>query len=751
MSVTSLDYGRIADLLIQQLAIDGHSLDNIPQAVFHIQAHGSDNNTLRLTHPGIPLFPTRALAIVGYNTYGVMSYCKRDFNERVTIFDKDGKPYSIPIFIKSTGDEEVAIKLPQGETISEEMGKKIGLRDNDIQRINGGETILIPIGHDGGKISIEFALLIATTIYYSFVDELKSKLGANMFDDGHIRRTLLELHKRMYYNCGIRDFPNCMNRDVPGLYKDIYYVYEKSYALYENSDENTVCEITTQQGTYMNVRTPTQISPYGLYIMYSTLKYLIPTKVPKTLIENNIVKKIRRLYEGLFGSMTQPEGVEDICISQSNIMYNGSNMVGTFDGKLPELFYNIIKLRLESELFRTLIPDRVIRDQIAAYWLILANLDTPKSIPFSYLQFYLSYILLLDVSIIDGSCRSSSTKSALISPKFPTRVIKKSRKAPNAISNVRTLLQNKTADIISTVTTDIINKRISDFRNSSQEEKLTGVTKWINIFDKGSFQEMMDSLRSPWFNYPPISTEPSLLNTFATSAMNPKETRKAIKKSEQHEREQELYERQQEFLHSIEEELSTRINKFLQGSGLEERYPDIKKEIVDIIVNMSFLEPSAISDEEIHRIIENIITTDSQIAQEENERARVLVEKARIQQQKAIMTNDEEDIDKFQELASEADAAAQRALTLSRTLSTKLGKLESQNLTLKVHRGRRDSENVDDSVKSRKSMKVRSNSGEMSTKGGAIYNLKRKTIRCKKGRRGQKITKNKRKLKRKQY
>jgi hypothetical protein len=317
--------------------------------------------------------------------------------------------------------------------------------------------------------------------------------------------------------------------------------------------------------------------------------------------------------------------------------------------------------------------------------------------------------------------------------------------------NVRTLLQNKTADIISTVTTDIINNRISDFRNSSQEEKLTSVTKWINIFDKGSFQEMMDSLRSPWFNYPPISTEQSLLNTFATSAMNPEETRKAIKKSEQQEKEQEIYERQQEFLHSIEEELSTRINKFLQDSGLEERYPNIKKEIVDIIVNRSFLDPSVISDEEIHRIIDNIITTDSQIAQEENERARVLVEEARIQQQKAIMTNDIKDIDKFQELASEADDAAQRALTLSRTLSTKLGKLESQNLTLKVHRGRRDSENDGDSVKTRKSMKVRSNSSEMLTKGGARYNLKRKTIRCKKGRRGQKITKNKRKLKRKQY
>ena len=753
MSVTSLDYGRIADLLIQQLAIDGHSLDNIPQAVFHIQAHGSDNNTLRLTHPGIPLFPTRALAIVGYNTYGVMSYCKRDFNERVTIFDKDGKSYSIPIFIKSTGDQEVAIKLPEGETISEEMGKKIGLRANDIQRVNNGETILIPIVGDGGKISIEFALLIATTIYYSFIDELKSEIGVNMFDDGRIRRTLLELHKRMYYNCGIRDFPNCMDRDVPGLYKDIYYVYEKSYALSENSDENTVCEITTQQGTYMNVRTSKQISPYGLYIMYSTLKYLceMPVKVPKTLITNNIVKKIHMLYESLFGSRTQPEGVEDICISQSNIMYNGSNMDGTFDGKLPELFYNIIKLRLESDLFRTLIPDDVIREQMAAYWLILADLDIPKSVPFSYLQFYLSYILLLDVSIIDGSCRRSSTKSALISPKFPTRVSKKSRKVHNTISDVRTLLQNKTADIISTVTTDIINKRISDFRNSSPEEKLSSVTKWIDIFNKGSFQEMIDSLRRPWFNYPPISTEQSLLNTFATSAMNPEETRKAIKKSEHQQKEQEIYQGQQEFLQSIKEELSTRINKFLQDSGLEERYPDIKKEIVDIIVNRSFLDPSAISDEEIHRIIDNIITTDSHIAQEENERARVLVEEARIQQQKAIMTNDIKDIDKFQELASEADDAAQRALTLSRTLSTKLGKLEGRKSTLKVHRGRRDSENVDDSVKTRKSMRVGSNSGEMLTKGGGRYNLKRKTIRCKKGIRGQKITKNKRKLKRKQY
>jgi ribosomal protein S6E (S10) len=48
-------------------------------------------------------------------------------------------------------------------------------------------------------------------------------------------------------------------------------------------------------------------------------------------------------------------------------------------------------------------------------------------------------------------------------------------------------------------------------------------------------------------------------------------------------------------------------------------------------------------------------------------------------------------------------------------------------------------------------MKVRSNSGEMSTKGGARYKPKRKTIRRKKGIRGQKITKNKRKLKRKQY
>ena len=72
-------YDRIAELLIQQLAMDGHSLDNIPKAVFHIQAHGKDDNQARLTYPGVELFPTRGLASVGYNSFGIMAYCRNNF------------------------------------------------------------------------------------------------------------------------------------------------------------------------------------------------------------------------------------------------------------------------------------------------------------------------------------------------------------------------------------------------------------------------------------------------------------------------------------------------------------------------------------------------------------------------------------------------------------------------------------------------------------------------------------------------
>ena len=458
MNVNSLDYGRIADLLVDQLAADGHSLDNIPQAVFHIQAHGLDNNTLRLTYPGIPLFPTRALAMVGYNTYGLMSYCSRDFNEIVTIKDASNKSYSITIRIKSDGDIHVPVKLPTGETISETHGKGLGFISHEIMRLNQGKIVNKSVGSDGGKISIDQALLIATTRYYSFIEELK-KRGV-ILDDANIRQTLLKLHERMYYKCGIHSFPNCRDRKMPGFYKDIFYVYEKAYVLSENPGENTVCEITTEQGTHMEVRMPIRLSPYGLYIMYSTLKYLseMAIKVPTEIVTNPnpIIERIRWIYESLFGSTPPSESNTDICISQSNIMYNRSKMAETYTGHVPELFHNIIKLRLDSDLFRALIPDDGIRNQIADHWFILADLDTKQLIPFSYLQFYLSYILLLDVSIIDGSCRISQTKSAVISPTFLSEVGRKStttrksstsKKSASAIqpvlSNSRILLQNK--------------------------------------------------------------------------------------------------------------------------------------------------------------------------------------------------------------------------------------------------------------------------------------------------------------------
>jgi len=718
MNVNSLDYGKISELLDKQLATDGHSLNNVPQAVFHIQAHGLDNNTLRLTYPGIPLFPTRALAMVGYNTFGLMTYCSRDFNENVTIKDTSNNSYHTNIHIISDGDSHVPVQLPPGETISETHGKGLGFISNEIMRLNQGKIVNKFVGSNGGKISIDQALLIATTSYYSFIEDLL-KRGV-ILDDANIRQTLLKLHERMYNSCGIRNFPNCRDRKMPGFYKDIFYVYEKAYVLSENPGENTVCEITTEQGTHMEFRMPMRLSPYGLYIMYSTLKYLseMVIKVPTKIVTNPnpIIERIRWIYESLFGSTSPSESNSDICISQSNIMYNGSKIDETYTGQVPELFHNIIKLRLDSDLFRALIPNDGIRKQIADHWFILADLDRKQLVPFSYLQFYLSYILLLDVSIIDGSCRISQTKSAVISPTFLSEVGRKSttrKKSASVIqpvlSNSRILLQNKTADIISTVTTDIINKRIEKFRESSSiEEQRQSIYKWIHIFNKRTFQEMLNSLRSPWFNYTPISVDPSHLNTFAISAMKPEETKKAIKKMEEEEKDQEIferqheflryieeekdqeiYERQQEFLRSIEEELDTRINHFLQHSGLKETYPDIKREIVEVILNRSFLDPSYISDEEIQSIIDNIITTDLQITQE----------------------------------------------TSSRILPR-----------LKIHRGRKGSE-YPDSERNPKTLRGRSSSG---MKGGK-YKPKRKTIRRKKRTRRQKITKNKRKITRKQY
>lgn len=523
--VKGLDYGRIAHLLVEKLGADDHSLNKIPQAVFHIQAHGLDDNRTRLTYPGIPLFPTRALAMVGYNTHGLMSYCQRDFNEYVTIKDASGNNYVTTIHVKSDAPVHAPVQLPPGETISEKQGRELGFISDEIRRLNEGKIVKKYVGSDGGKISIDQALGIATTRYFSFIKELR-KEGV-ILDDVNINQTLLKLQESMYHNCGISSFPNCRDRKMPGFYKDIFYVYEKRYALFENPGENTVCEITTEQGTHIEVKMPMPLTPYGLYIMYSTLDYLsvmainVPTKIDKN--PNPIIEKIRQIYGILFGSTSPTESNTDICISQANIMYNGRDLPGTYDNKVPELFHNIIKSQLNSDLFRALIPDKRIRNQIAEYWFELADMDTTRKkqyIPFSHLQFYLSYILLLDVSIIDGSCRISQTKTALISPSFFSEVARKSAPVTqDVVSNPRLLLQNKTADIISTVTSDMINKRIWKFRESiSIEEQRQSIYEWIRIFDKSSFQEMLDSLISSWFNYTPISIDPSHLNTFAISA-----------------------------------------------------------------------------------------------------------------------------------------------------------------------------------------------------------------------------------------
>lgn len=99
-TTTQEHYNRISELLIRQLASDGHSLDNIPKAVFHIQAHGKDDNQSRLTYPGVELFPTRGLASVGYNSFGIMAYCRSNFNIGINIRDMDNKEYTINLRTK---------------------------------------------------------------------------------------------------------------------------------------------------------------------------------------------------------------------------------------------------------------------------------------------------------------------------------------------------------------------------------------------------------------------------------------------------------------------------------------------------------------------------------------------------------------------------------------------------------------------------------------------------------------------------
>jgi hypothetical protein len=704
MNTNISDYQMISDLLVDQLASDGHSLDNVHQAVFHIQAHSSDNNTLRLTYPGIPLFPTRALAIVGYNTYGIMTYCMNDFNVRLSILGKDRKMYSKNINIKSIGDYSVPLKLPSSQIITHEIGVKIGLGDDEIDRLNRGESIRMPIGKDAGQISIEYALLYATNIYYKWIEKLQVELGDKMPDPSAIRRKLLELHKKMYDMCGLRDFPNCIERGVPGLYKDIYYVYEKTYSLFESPGENTICEFKTEQGTDIEVRMPRQLSPYGLYIMHSTLDYLsrLSIKIPSVptvadTVRDTIKMTIQSIYDNIFTSnlvtsTLPPEDVEDVeyrCITQSNIMYKMSDIAGTYTGKAPELFHNIIKLRLESDLFRALIPIKKIRDQIANYWYIITNLDLHKNVAFSQFQFYLSYILLLDVSIIDGSCRRSTTKTSLISPSL-------SLKSDDTMSVGKTLLQNKTADIISIVTTDRINKSISDFKRSSANEKFPSIVKWIDIFYKKNFTEMLASLRSPWFNYEPPSMKKSGWDTIVTGAMKLGETRESMSNLEKQE---EIIDRQQEYINYIIDGINARLEAFFSFHELE--YPiteKIKNETKKVILKMNFLDPSDIRDEVIDAIIKDIIV--SQIIRQ----------------------------------------------TSSRKLSRQLGKIRTRDTEEVLEEVPQE---VPEEIIPSKIRRISSGVTRDGSKGG--YKPKRKTVRRKKGTRRQKITKNKRKITRKQY
>jgi len=687
---TRAHYDRIAELLRQQLDMDGHSLSDIPKAVFHIQAHGKDNNQSRLTYPGVELFPSRGLASVGYNSFGIMAYCRGNFNIGILIRDTNDREHNISIHVPNSGPSNVTIKLPAGETISQETGRDVGLNGIEIDDLNKGGEITKDLGSASGKISIETALLIGTSLFYKNLNKLISE--GKQFTPKNQRTALISLHKRMYDACGIRDFPNCNYRDLPGFYKSINYVFDKIYSLYPNPDENMICSMTTIQGTRLQVDNPQPLSPYGLYIMDSTLKYLYDISLryeqPTSPFLTNVKEIISNIGGALFGLTQSQEGRRipydemSVCIQNANLMYRGSDMAGTFVNKAPELFYKIIQLRLESELFRELIPNKEIRDEILGSWLWMADLDNRHRIKFSELQFYLSYILLLDVSIIDGSCRISANKTPLITPKLEkSRTISKSTsKIPlQRRMELKNIFQNEVANTISMNTTEIINERIEAFKRGDIDTQLV-IYDWINIFYKKTSPLFMTRyLTRPWFYLNPPSTQKSEWSELITSARNPTQLKNVLMEASEKER--------REMITGIEQEINDRI----ESMGGEEIPSEITQDLVaDLMKITPYIKLQEIYDKDILKSIDNALMASSTLSKarrEEAERIHMLatqqLETASKSLEQAQLTQDPVQIEEAHKLAVEVEKTSQHALEIAQEASRIQTRIEN---VLKIKR-----------------------------------------------------------------
>jgi hypothetical protein len=682
-------YDRIADLLRRQLESDGHSLDNIPKAVFHIQAHGKDDNQSRLTYPGVELFPARGLASVGYNSFGIMAYCRNNFVIGIYIRDTNNTEHSISFDIPNTGPESVKIKLPNNETISDETGRKTGLNGIEIDRLNQGGEITKDLGSATGSLSIETALLIGTSVFYTKLNELIDQ--GNQFSHESQLTALISLHKRMYNLCGITTFPNCNYKDLHGFYKSIFYVFDKIYSLYPNPGENDICELITEKGTRVPLENPQPISPYGLYIMNSSLKYLYDISLkyeqPTTPFLTNVKDIIANIGGILFGSAQPQESHRtrydemSECIQKANVMYRGSDMAGTFVNKVPELFYKIIQLRLESELFRELIPNKEIRDEILGSWLWMADLDNRIRIKFSELQFYLSYILLMDVSIIDGSCRISSNKTSLITPTIQQNIFRsKSRKRTTKIIELRTMFQNEVANTISINTTEIINRRISDFQNGRLDPQPV-IYDWINIFYKKTSPLFMTRyLKRPWFFHNPPSTRDSEWTGLITSARNPSQLKSLLMDASERER--------QERINEIEQELKVRIERMGDEIIPLETTQDLVVELMTITPSIT---PEEITDNDILKAIEKALKASTSLSiarREEAERIQNLathqLEAATNSLHQAQLSHDPVQIEEVEKLSIEVERTAFHALEIAQEASRIQSSIEQQ-LKLKKH------------------------------------------------------------------
>jgi hypothetical protein len=191
--------------------------------------------------------------------------------------------------------------------------------------------------------------------------------------------------------------------------------------------------------------------------------------------------------------------IMDNCIENYNLMWNSSKPEPRSQASI--IFSDIIRYRLlKTRLFSLLIPNIELRRELANYWDVLMDdnitvdpyYGSLKIIRFSIIQLYISYILLFEATIIDGSCRNRyPDECPLIESTIPIKPLSSAReRIQDAVANV--MIEN-------------ISKNISEcilFKNENEEYQQY-IDSWISIFaNKRTVPEILNALtiKCPYSN-----------------------------------------------------------------------------------------------------------------------------------------------------------------------------------------------------------------------------------------------------------